>query len=140
MEEIVKVFADHMAWRQQNIPLPILNEKALNTLKTGVIYIHGRTKDLHPICILDIKNLAGLIERKEIDPESFGMLHNFMQNYMAHNMFVPGQVEKCLILVNLNQYPLSSLPIYMFKAVQKEISGNFMDVQTKSIVVNATWF
>ena len=129
-----------MCWRQQNIPLPILNEKALNMLRNGIMYIHGRTKDLHPIIVLDIKNLGALIEQDKIDVEAFGMMHNFLQNYIALNMHVPGQIEKNLIILNLNQFPLSQLPIKMFGAANKEISGNFMCTQLKSIVVNATWF
>ena len=76
----VKDTADHLAWRHQNIPLPILNCKALATMNAGVLYIHGRTKDLSPIVVLDIKHLAVLLERGEIDAESFCMLHNFVAN------------------------------------------------------------
>ena len=94
--------ADHLAWRQQNIPLPILNCKALATMNAGVLYIHGRTKDLSPIVVLDIKHLAALLERGEIDAESFCMLHNFVANYVLANMLTPGQVHKWLVLVNLN--------------------------------------
>jgi hypothetical protein len=79
-----------------------LNEKALNVLRNGIMYIHGRTKDLHPIIVLDIKNLGALIEQDKIDVEAFGMMHNFLQNYIALNMHVPGQIEKNLIILNLN--------------------------------------
>ena len=104
------------------------------------MYLHGRTKDLSPILIIDIKNLAGLLERKELDPESFCMLHNFLSNYMTLNMLTPGQVEKWIVIFNLNQYPVSQLPISMFTAVNKELSHNFIETNRKAFVTNATWF
>ncbi len=91
-----------MQWRQLNIPLPIINHKIINLLKHGVLYIHGRTKDLSPIIMLDIKQLSGLLTRKEIDPPGFCMLHNFIAHYVQNNMLVPGQVEKWIVLMNLN--------------------------------------
>lgn len=116
LDAAVKEFAEHLAWRQQNIPVPILNCRALATLNKGVLFLHGRTKDLSPILVIDIKCLATLLERKEIDAESFCMLHNFLSNYMINNMLTPGQVEKWIVIVNLNQYPVSQLPIRMFQA------------------------
>ena len=140
MEITVKEVAEHIAWRQQNIPVPILNKKALACMNKGVLYIHGRTKDFSPILVLDITNLAGLLKSGEMDPESFCVMHNFIAGYVQANMLTPGQVEKQICLVNLNQYPCSELPLSMFKAAANELNGNFSDTVRKVFIVNATWF
>ena len=102
MDNIMTDLAEHMQWRQVNMPLPLINDKVINLLKHGVLYIHGRTKDLSPIIVLDIKELSGLIARNEIDAAGFCCLHNFLAHYVMHNMLVPGQQEKWIVICNLN--------------------------------------
>jgi hypothetical protein len=44
-----RVMADlkvHVSWRKSNVPLPILQDATLKVLNKGLIYIHGRSKNL----------------------------------------------------------------------------------------------
>ena len=82
--------------------MPVLTEKTLKLLGTGCLYLFGRTKEYHPILIVDFGVIGKLLAKKEIDPGSFCSLHNFYAQYMINNMLVPGQCEKWVSLVNIN--------------------------------------
>ena len=102
------------------------------------MYIHGRTKDLSPILVLDWKKLAELLKNKEIDNFVFNNLHNFISHYVMNNMMVPGQVERWTTYLNLGKFPLKSMPINMFKQCATELGSNFIDYSQKTYVVNLT--
>ena len=70
--------------------MPILNEQSLRLLKRGVLYIHGRCKDLTPVLICNMAAIGEAMDEDDICAESFSNLHHFMANYMATNMLVPG--------------------------------------------------
>lgn len=61
LKRVVKEIKINLEFRQSNIPLPILTDKTLNLLNKGMLYIHGRTKDLSPILVLDLCLLTELI-------------------------------------------------------------------------------
>ena len=72
------------------MPIQVLDDETLKLLNKGMVYIHGRSKDLCPIIVIDFKLLADLLKTNEINNQSFCKLHNFFANYAMHNMFVPG--------------------------------------------------
>ena len=61
-----------------------------------------------------------------------------MAGYIIRNMLVPGQVEKWLIILNINHFSLKKLPVRLFKAVSKELSSNWMQNSKRTVVVNLT--
>ena len=130
---------DHLEWRQTHVPVARLTDRTLNLLNKGIFYIHGRTKIGNPILYLDFKNVLGLLESKEIDPDSFCALHHFFASYILRNMLVPGQIEKWIVITNINQFPLTKLPVSMFKASNKELGTNWIDYSARSFIVNLTW-
>ena len=54
-------------------------------------------------------------------------------------MLIPGQVEKWFLITNINKFPISKLPMAMFKDSNKELGLNWVDNSTHSFVVNLTW-
>ena len=71
MENIVKDIYRHLEWRQTNIPMPLLESRTIRLLKRGVLYIHGRAKDLSPILIINFKAIGEAMDDDDIDPDSF---------------------------------------------------------------------
>ena len=59
---------------------------------------------------------------------------------MTLNMMIPGQVEKWVVLVNINQFSLKNLPITLFKECARELGTNYIDFGARTMVVNLTWF
>ncbi len=63
---MVKDVLNHLEWRQTNMPIPVLTKETLNLLNKGMMYVHGRSKDLCPIIIIDFKLLAELLKNNEL--------------------------------------------------------------------------
>lgn len=139
VDDVVPDLLYHMQWRQTNVPMPRLTNATLHLLNQGIIYIHGRTRALAPILVIDFGKLKTLLERKEINPGTFCSVHNFVARYMLANMMVFGQVDKWVVIANINQFPIKSLPVQFFKDCARELTANFIDLSSKQIVVNLTW-
>lgn len=91
--DMAKIITDlyyHLEWRQTNFPMPCLTDKTLKLLRTGCMYLHGRTIEYQPIIVIDMAIIGQLLAKKEIDPGSFCSLHNFFAQYITNNMLVPG--------------------------------------------------
>lgn len=58
--DLKKACADivyHLQWRQTNVPIPILQDKTLFLINSGMFYIHGRCFDGSPVVIFDVKHM-----------------------------------------------------------------------------------
>ena len=88
---------------------------------------------------LDLVKLQNLLNQKMIDPDTFCSLHNFMAGYISHNMLVPGQVERWIVILNINHFSINKLPVKMFKASAKELTANYMENTRRTVVVNLTF-
>ena len=102
IQRVIKELVPFLEWRQTNIPVPKLDARCLNIINKGHLYIHGRTRDMSPIMILDFKRMAEMLEKEESDNKVFCQMHNFMSNYLTFNMLVTGQVERWVLYVNIN--------------------------------------
>ena len=111
----------HLEWRQTNIPRVRLNDRLVNILNKGLMYIHGRSKDYSPIVITSYRNLGEMLSKKEIVPTDYCMLANFVTTYVTQNMMIPGQVEKVMSITDLNNFSLKDMPVGMFKDCAKEL-------------------
>lgn len=80
-----------------------------------------------------------MLKDKTICPGSFCSLHNFYAGYINRNMLIPGQVEKWIVIFNINQFPVNKLPLQMFKDAARELSTNYVEQTRKQVVVNLTY-
>ena len=130
----------HLEWRQTNSPMAILNDKSLRILNLGLLYIHGRCKDGSPIVIFDMGRLVGVLKDKtnKLEEGVLGQVYNFMCGYIQRNMLVKGQVEKWMVVININKFSLSDLPMGQFKALNEEFRNNYIDSVNKNVIVNMT--
>ena len=94
--------------------------------------------DGSPLIFLDLIKLKYMLDEKIIDPDSFASLHNFIAGYISRNMLVPGQVEKWIVIMNINHFGITRLPIKMFKAASKELTANWMENTRRTVIVNLT--
>ena len=53
-------------------------------------------------------------------------------------MLVPGQVEKWIIILNINHFSTKKLQVKVFKAAAKELTSNWMQNTKKTVIVNLT--
>ena len=111
-----------LEWRQTNVPLALLTDRTLKLMSMGLIYLHGRCMDGTPIMYVDLVKLTTMLKENLICEHSFGSLHNFYAGYIIRNMLIPGQVEKWIIILNINHFSVKKLPVKMFKECAKELS------------------
>ena len=45
MKLVIENMKYHLEWRQTNVPRPVLSDKVLNLINSGMMYIHGRCMD-----------------------------------------------------------------------------------------------
>lgn len=95
--------------------------------------------DGSPMLYLDLVKLQELLNKKLIDPDTFCSLHNYMAQYISLNMLVPGQVERWIVILNVNHFSINKLPVKMFKTCAKELSANYMENTRRTVVVNLTF-
>ena len=105
----------HLEWRQINFPLPILRKNSLEMIRRGVLYVHGRTKDLSPIIVCNMQKLGECMDDGLITPEDFVNCHHFLTGYCTANMMLPGQTERWVTLTDTGAFSLTRLPTGMFK-------------------------
>jgi len=117
----------HLEWRQTLTPVPLLTDKTLKLLQMGLLFLHGRCKDGAPCLYLDFGKLEQMLDENLIDAASFASLHAFVAGYLAHNMLLPGQVEKWIAVVNINQFPLTKLPVRTFRVVAQDLGQHWID-------------
>ena len=121
------------------MPRPRLQEDIHRLMQSGIVYIHGRTKDHSPILVLDFIKLSELLKKKQITNQSFCALHNHYGQYIDRNMLIPGQAERWVTITNINQFAIKDLPLSMFKLCARELSVNFIDRASRANIVNLTW-
>lgn len=71
LEVIIDHLYNHLEWRQTNIPLPFITDRTLRMLKKGVMYVHGRAKDMSPILVVNFAAIGEMIDENDIDADSF---------------------------------------------------------------------
>lgn len=92
----------HLKFRKTFVPRSILTDKALKFLQSGVMYVHGKTKDHRPIIVFNAGPLRELIPSKQIDPTIFLTVHHYIASYLIQNSTIKGQNERWIIIVNVN--------------------------------------
>ena len=115
LDDIVNDLKSHLEWRQINQPMAVLNEQSLRLLKKGVMYVHGRCKDLTPILVINLAAIGEMMEQDDLCSESYCNLHNFVIGYCEKNMIVPGMVDRWILLIDCSQFGITQFPISMFK-------------------------
>ena len=138
VQRVIKELIPNLEFRQTSMPVPRLTEKITNLLNKGLFYVHGRTRDLSPIIVLDLKRLKEFLDNKELDNKLYVHLHNYISNYITYNCLVHGQVERWVIYLNINQFSLWDLPKNLFREAANELQTSYIDWSQKIYVVNLT--
>lgn len=122
-------------WKLLNMPQGIdsLYTKAEILLNSGSIYIHGRDHRYRPLIILN----AGKLDLDKYTSEDYCNLLCFTLEYCIRELMVPGHIENWIIITDLNQQSLGSLPISELKTIIKTLQDNFRCRMIVNYIVNA---
>lgn len=86
-----------------------INEKIISLLNSGFLYVYGRDHHFRPIIIVSIKTCVKLISKKEYVFEDISEAILYLLNYILKYIFIPGQIENWIILVDFKDVGLSEV-------------------------------
>jgi hypothetical protein len=90
----------------------MLTPQTLRILNSGCFYIAGRDKFFRPTVVIDGGILAKINkdDPTALEGDLFKEIWFFLYSYMRNVMFIPGQVDTWLLIVDLNNLSLGKLP------------------------------
>jgi hypothetical protein len=112
VKKTIDLLIDNIKWRKELIP-PKINEKVIQLLNSGFMYIHGRDNNFRPIVVLQVKVYMEL--RKNFIYDDWLSTVIFFMEYLVNNMLIPGQVENWNIITDLEGVSILTLPSDMKK-------------------------
>jgi hypothetical protein len=107
----------------------------------GAFYIHGREKNYRPIVIIDAPKLTEMLiaDKNSVTPEVCIELWGFLCTYIRKVMFLPGQADQCLNIVNLGNMGLTDIPRSLILTFFDVLQRNMMYFMAKSFYLNLSW-
>ena len=91
--------------------------------------------------IIDASMLAEMLaaDKDSVNEESFAELWFFLYNYLKKVMFLPGQSDMWLNVVNLGNLGMTALPRKPILAFADVCQNNMMYFMSKSYYLNVSW-
>lgn len=122
-------------WRDSFLPFSYFSLFGVcqGVLNTGAIYIHGRDHRYRPLLVLNIAKLD--LERHTV-AEYRGLIC-FLLEFMIQKMMIPGQVENWVVVTDLANRRLLSLPVSELKQLIRLLQDNFRCRMWVNYIVNA---
>ncbi|KAL4441557.1 hypothetical protein ABPG74_021489 [Tetrahymena malaccensis] len=130
-EKTLKTMETHQEWRSQALP-PKFTEEIKQFLETGAFYVHGRDNRFRPILVINVKRLNFKNIKIQLILDSM----TYFFEFILSNMMLPGQIENWVVILDLGNIGLSSLPINGLKQIMGYLSSNYRSRMFATYVVN----
>lgn len=133
-ERLVK----YLHWYNNTFPMEIHSgDKIYQLLNMGFLYVHGRDCHFRPIIVCQpsicIKYLKFFEEKDIIDASIF------LFQFIVNNMFIPGQIENWVMIINFEGSSVFNIPDIVKKII-KTLSENFLSRLYKCYVYGMSLF
>lgn len=102
-------------------------------LNSGSIYFHGRDHRFRPLLVINISRF----NFSENSTDSYCNLLCFLLEFAIKKLMMPGQVENWIVITDLCNKGLTSLPISDMKRIIKTLQDNFRCRMSVNYVVNS---
>ncbi|KRX11221.1 CRAL-TRIO domain [Pseudocohnilembus persalinus] len=133
IDKTIETIDKHQQWRNEILPLKI-TDTAMELIQTGAIYLHGHDNRFRPIIIIDISKLKKNVKLETICE---GMTYFF--EFILENVFLPGQIENWIVILDLKKCGATQLPINNIKGLMSFLQSNYRSRMYKCYIVNSTW-
>lgn len=135
-EKSLKQLTKVQDWLRDELPARLANlEKWRPYLEDGVIYAHGRDKQMRPILHVNIKKLGNI----GIDNDSLLGLIDYVYSYLTFNAMVPGSIEQCIVIYDCADMSLSDIPVSAIRAMVTHGTYAWKTRNTKAFFINLPW-
>ena len=129
----LKHMIEHSRWIRQMFPLR-MSVIAL-ALNAGFLYVSGRDYSYRPIMIL---NVAKLVEH---DPSSEVLQATtaFFCDWVVKKLLIPGRVENWIMIIDLHNIGVASLPVKKVKGVVDLTQTHFGGRLFRQLCINMSF-
>lgn len=138
MEETLNSMVAYHKWRLESLPIQP-EDKGVLYLEKGFGQIYGRDYKFRPCIIMNFGALAEEIRTKTLDTIALANCMLLLQEYAINNMFLPGQIENWVIIVDIAGQGLSSLPRNELKGLAGIWNANYRSRMGRTWILNVTW-
>ncbi|CRH00146.1 CRAL/TRIO domain-containing protein, putative [Plasmodium relictum] len=119
----------HLKWRQENLPIQLGEIKEF--LNKGYCYIHGRDKQMHPIIIINCKNIISA-NTKDV----LSVLYYWLE-FCISKLLIEGKIEQWRVIIDLTSCSVLNIPISALKDISRNLSCNYRSRLSKMLVLSA---
>lgn len=119
----------HLKWRSENLPIKI--EEVKDFLDKGYCYIHGRDKQMHPIIIINCKNIVSANTN-----DVLRVLYYWLE-FCISKLLIEGKIEQWRVIIDLTACGVLNIPISTLKDISKNLSCNYRSRLSKMFVLSA---
>jgi len=131
LEKTLNAVKEHSNWRTSRLP-PKLTQPIQEFLEKGYLYVHGRDHKFRPIIIFNVH----MIEVKTFDIELMIDTLTYFLEYIVNQLLLPGQVENWIILLDLKNMGLATLPLNPLKKLLGYLQHNYRGRLHSMYIVN----
>jgi hypothetical protein len=130
-DKTLQTIKQHDEWRKEKLPMQV-NANIESFFNAGILYIHGVDHRFRPIIVFN----AYKIDIKKLDLDTMTDSLTYILEYVIHSLFLPGQIENWVFIMDLNGVGLSSLPLSAIKKLMGFLQVNFRGALYALYVVN----
>ena len=130
LSETAKTIEDHMQWKQDWPSYKLIYPLITHILNSGGLYIHGRDHRYRPIIVITPKKLIDFPQHL-IMASAF-----FILEYIKENMFLPGQIENWILIIDVQGFDFKDFP----KKMITELLTHFPCRLAKAFIFNSNKF
>ena len=123
-------------WLKTNIPVKY-NEKHIEILNLGFIYVQGRDHQFRPIIVLNIQNFIKNKDKYTFDEWNSAIL--YLIEFIIENLLLPGQIENWVVIANFTGCSIFSIPNELKKFVT-QLQDNYRCRLAASYIVGMSTF
>mmetsp|Transcript_28954 Transcript_28954/g.38590 ORF Transcript_28954/g.38590 Transcript_28954/m.38590 type:complete len:183 (+) Transcript_28954:369-917(+) len=102
---------EHGTWLRETYPIDIAS--IAHVLKSGFLYVSGRDYKYRPIVILNVRKLVDY----NYDTDIIAAASAFFCDFIVKKLLVPGRVENWIMIIDLNDIGMTSLPVKKVKSI-----------------------
>ena len=102
---------EHSLWRRETYPVSY--SLIGDIIKSGFLYICGRDYKFRPIVILNVRKIVDV----EYPVETINAATAFFCDFLVKKLLVPGRVENWLMVIDLNDIGMTSMPVKKVQAI-----------------------
>jgi len=134
-----KFMDTYLGWRDEHVP-PRLTSLCEKLIHSGFLYIHGRDRRFRPLIVL---NPTALLAFKSISQDVLGeeiiKSSIFIIEYVLKNMFLPGQIENYIVIIDVNKLGVSEIPKSILSKIIDCLSKGYRYRTKRMYVLNTTF-